>query len=284
VLGIIGALVVIFLIPTPARQVQNRDSGFVLAEFGRVISRPDLLRVNFGIFMLHFNLMASFVGFPLVLRGTGALTDDQHYLVYLSLLLGSFLVMVPLMVLSDKSKWTKQIIMFCVALLIASYVIISASIHNLWWVCLGLFFFFMAFNFLEVVFPSFLSKLAPAGTRGTAMGAYSTLQFLGAFAGGVVGGWILNGWDLSLLYQVNAAICLLWLISLFSMKRPKNISSRTLRIGQISSQAANQLQEELLSLAGVEEVIIIEAETLAYLKVDDNLFDDESIAGVVPTN
>jgi MFS family permease len=283
-LGIVGLLIVALLIPTPGRQVNNRDSGFVLAEFSKVISAPGLLRVDMGIFMLHFNLMASFVGFPLVLQGTGELADQQHYLVYLSLLIASFVVMAPLMMLSDRSRWTKQIMMLCVAMLVAGYMIVAGNLHDLWGICVGLFLFFMAFNFLEVVFPSFLSKLAPAGTRGTAMGAYSTMQFLGAFFGGLVGGWILSEWDLSVLYQVNAALCLVWFVSYFSMRQPKNISSRTLNIEDLKPIAANRLQEELLSLVGVEEVVIIESDNLAYLKVDDHLFDDSSGATLIATS
>ena len=281
VLGTIGLLVILTFTPTPQKQIYNRDSGFIFSELRKVLSYPGLLRIDVGIFLLHFNLMAGFVGFPLALRGTGEIADGNHYLVYLILLVGSFILMGPVMMLSDKNHWTKRILMACAALFVASYWVIAGTSDSLWWICAGLFLYFMAFNLLEIVFPSLLSKLAPAGTRGTAMGAYSTMQFLGAFCGGVVGGWILDVWDLSVLFWVNGLVCLFWFLSYLTMNRPLNISSRTLDLNGMDTTAANQLREELSSLEGVEEVVIIEGESIAYLKVDDSLFDDESMAALV---
>lgn len=283
VLGTIGLVVILMFTPTPRKQIYNRDSGFIVAEVGKVLSYPGLLRIDAGIFLLHFNLMAGFVGFPLVLQGTGEIADQNHYLVYLILLIGSFILMGPVMILSDKNHWTKRILMGCTALFIAAYAVIAERSDSLWWVCAGLFLYFMAFNLLEIVFPSLLSKLAPAGTRGTAMGAYSTMQFLGAFCGGLVGGWILDMWDLTVLFWVNGLVCLFWFLSYLTMNRPLNLSSRTLDMKDMDTATANQLREALSSLKGVKEVVIIEGESIAYLKVDDNLFDDESMAALVAT-
>jgi MFS family permease len=282
-LGTIGLLVILMFTPTPRKQIKNRDSGFIVSEVGKVLSFPGLLRIDAGIFLLHFNLMAGFIGFPLILQGTGQIADDNHYLVYLILLIGSFILMGPVMMLSDKSHWTKRILMTCAGLFVVSYWLIAGRSDSLWWVCGGLFLYFMAFNLLEIVFPSLLSKLAPAGTRGTAMGAYSTMQFSGAFCGGLVGGWILDAWDLSVLFWVNGLVCLVWFLSYLTMKQPLNISSRTLDLNGMDPATANQLREGLSSLEGVEEVVIIEGESIAYLKVDDNLFDDESMAALVAT-
>jgi MFS family permease len=282
-LGTIGLLVVLTLTPTPQKQVSNRDSGFLISELGKVLSYPGLLRIDAGIFLLHFNLMAGFVGFPLILQATGRVADGDHYLIYLGLLIGSFILMGPVMMLSDRSHWTKRILMACAGLFVASYWVIAGTSANLWWVCGGLFLYFMAFNVLEIVFPSLLSKLCPAGTRGTAMGAYSTMQFFGAFCGGLVGGWILEAWDLSVLFWVNGLVCLFWFLSYLTMKQPMNFSSRTLDLNGVDKATAIHLREGLSSLAGVEEVVFIEGESMAYLKVDENLFDDEAMAALVAT-
>jgi hypothetical protein len=90
-------------------------------------------------------------------------------------------------------------------------------------------------------------------------------------------------WDLSVLFWVNGLVCLFWFLSYLTMKQPLNISSRTLDLNGMDPTTANQLREGLSSLEGVEEVVIIEGESIAYLKVDDNLFDDESMAALVAT-
>lgn len=275
--GLAGILLVVSFIPTPTTQSVNRDAQLVTAQIAEVLQHRELMRINFGIFMLHFNLMASFVAFPLLIRSSGEVSDQQHWLVYLSVLIISFVLISPLMRMSDKSQWTKRVIVSALVLLVVAYIVISRSQSHFWLVWCGMLVFFMAFNLLEITYPSLLSKISPAGTRGTAMGTYSTAQFLGAFCGGVVGGWLVQLWDITVLFYINIAITLAWLISIKSMVNPPDFSSRTVHLVQSDNWSANQLREALSSVTGVEEVVIIEDDRIAYLKVDSNRFDDDSM-------
>jgi len=275
--GMVGILLVISVIPTPTTQSINRDAELVTTQITGVLLNRELLRIDFGIFMLHFHLMASFVAFPLLLRSSGEVSDQQHWLVYLSVLIFSFLLISPLMKKSDDSQWTKRVILIALMLFIAAYFVVSQPEPLFWRTWCGMLIFFMAFNLLEITYPSLLSKIAPAGARGTAMGTYSTAQFLGAFCGGTVGGLLLQLWDMTVLFYVNIAVILVWLISIIPMMNPPDVSSRTIHLAELHNLTANRLREALSSVAGVEEVVIIEDDRVAYLKVDNDRFDDDSI-------
>ncbi|MBD3646711.1 MAG: MFS transporter [Pseudomonadales bacterium] len=137
--------------------------------------------------------------------------------------------------------------------------------------------FFMAFNLLEVILPSLVSKISPAGARGTAMGVYSTAQFFGAFVGGTAGGLMLSWWDISHLMYANALLCGVWFFIGVTMKKPADMSSRTIRIPKDTEAGAIDVWEALSSVDGVLDVVVIEEEGVAYLKVDNDRFKDEAL-------
>ncbi len=276
-LGVAGIILVVSFIPTPKTQTTNRDAELVTTQVAGVLKHRELMRIDLGIFMLHFHLMASFVAFPLLIRSSGAISDQQHWLVYLSVLIISFLLISPLMKLADNSRWTKRVIVVALGLFVLAYAIASQSESLFWRIWCGMLVFFMAFNLLEITYPSLLSKISPAGTRGTAMGTYSTAQFLGAFCGGAAGGWLLQMWDMTVLFYINIALTLAWLVSIIPMLNPPDVASRTVHLAELQNWTANQLSEALSSVAGVEEVVIIEDDRIAYLKVDSNRFDDHSL-------
>jgi len=136
----------------------------------------------------------------------------------------------------------------------------------------------MAFNLLEVLLPARVSKMAAAGSRGTAMGVYSSSQFAGIFAGGTVGGLILSHTDISTLLYTNATLSLLWLTLSVRLPELGDITSRTYSYDEGSVLSANQILERLSSIRGVVDVVIIEEERIAYLKVDNGAFDDGELA------
>jgi MFS family permease len=275
--GMIGIVLVVSFIPTPTTQSMNRDAELVTAQIAGLLKHRELMRINLGIFLLHFHLMASFVAFPLLIESSGEISKQQHWLVYLSVLSFSFLLASPLMKMSDNSRWTKRVIVTALILFVIAYAVASQSQSIFWRIWCGMLVFFMAFNVLEITYPSLLSKIAPAGTRGTAMGTYSTAQFLGAFCGGAVGGWLLQMWDMTVLFYMNIAVVLAWMISIIPMANPPDVASRTVHLADVDNWTANQFREALSSVAGVEEVVIIADDRIAYLKVDSNRFDDESI-------
>ena len=274
--GFTGILVLIFMIPTPVIKSRNLESMLQKDRVLSVLTDPGLVRVNVGIFMTHYLLMASFLAFPLILERTGSIPTDSHSLYYLGTLLVSFVLMSPFMWLSDNAKYSKPILLVAITACIISLICLG-SVDSYYSVLGAISLFFMAFNLLEVMLPARVSKIAAAGSRGTAMGIYSSSQFAGIFAGGAVGGMILSGTDISTLMYVNAALCFMWLMLSLSLPRLGDIASRTFCY---EGMPANQIVERLLSLRGVIDVALIEEDKIAYLKVDNNAFDDSELATI----
>jgi len=140
-----------------------------------------------------------------------------------------------------------------------------------------LFMFFTAFNLLEASLPSLVSKIAPPQSKGTAMGFYSSSQFLGAFLGGSLGGVLQGYMGYESVFLLSAIMGLLWFLIAVSMKEPRYLSSYLLNVGDIDEKQAAHLISELTAVAGVAEVVVIVEDQVAYLKVDRKALDEERL-------
>lgn len=275
--GGLGILVLLTLVPTPRVRTRNLDAVLQTSRIMSVLKDAGLIRTNVGIFMTHYLLMASFTVFPLIFEGTGIIFPDQHAIYYLVTLFVSFVLMSPFMWLSDNSRYSKPILSGAILTWIVSLIWLGSSV-TYYSVLAAITLFFMSFNLLEVMLPARVSKIAAAGSRGTAMGVYSSSQFAGIFAGGVVGGMIFSGSDISTLMYVNAVLCSMWLIVSLGLPDLGDIASRTFSYDESVNLPAKELLERLLSIRGVIDVALIEEENIAYLKVDKNTFDDSELA------
>jgi len=133
--------------------------------------------------------------------------------------------------------------------------------------------FFLAFNILEASLPSLISKFAPAGYKGSAMGLYSTSQFLGAFVGGLLGGYMSEHVSLAGVFWGLMPLLLIWFGLVITMNRPKHLTSYMVNLNNQTMDSSHDLEDKLLALPGVDEVVIMLKEQAAYLKVDNKTFD-----------
>jgi MFS family permease len=184
----------------------------------QVLLHPDLLRLNLGIFMLHLTQMALFVVVPGMLVHGLDLPVAEHWKVYLPVLLGSFLIMIPIMVRSEKharQKTTKLAAIGLMALVAIGFALFS----ELGWVLVGLLFaYFVGFNLLEATLPSWVSRVAPPNQRGLALGVYNTSQALGLFAGGAVGGLIHRHFGLLGVFNGILVCVVLWFVAALGLR------------------------------------------------------------------
>jgi MFS family permease len=185
----------------------------------------------------------------------------------------------PFMWLAEKQGFGRYLMLVMIAAFALSQVMLANVVTALLVITvMGL--FFMAFNLLEVILPAFVSRIVHAGERGTAMGVYSSCQFLGAFMGGLVGGLLLEMWDISVLVYVNAACCVLWFITALRLNGFEHFASVTFEIEAEDERPADEVVKALLSLSGVVEVALAEGERVAYLKVDSAIWDEDSLCTV----
>jgi predicted MFS family arabinose efflux permease len=274
-LGGIGIMA--WLVPAVTQPARfNGDTSTAMRFARRVLIDRELLRLNLGIFSLHFILTASFVALPLMLRDTLHLQVHQHPWVYLSVLGGSFVAMVPLLIYAERRQKVVQVFLLAIAMLA-----IAALMMALWGsqrmvLLAAMFVFFMAFNLLEANLPSMVSKKAFPGGKGTAMGVYSTFQFIGAFLGGSIGGWMMGALGFEGVFTVCALITLLWFTVARGMQAPGRLKDVVLEY-DAERFAGDDLLRDLAGLSGVEDVTLIADDCLVYLKVNGLVFDHQCL-------
>lgn len=207
VLALLAIFVVLKVVPA-APTVPRQPSW---ASFVEVLTHAQLLRMNFGVFALHLMQTAMWVLVPSALVDTGALPVAEHWKIYLPAVLLSFVAMVPAIVAVEKFGKMKLIFNAAIVLLLVvqlGFYFFGAGIYALsFWLLL----FFIAFNVLEAMQPSLISRIAPVHAKGAALGVYNTTQSLGLFLGGALGGALAKFSGPGLVWLVCAALALVWL-------------------------------------------------------------------------
>ena len=210
----IAALFVVKALVPEAPPPAPRPAGAGLHE----VLHPELLRLNLGIFVLHLVQMAMFVVVPTRLVEAG-LPLAAHWQLYLPVVLVSFAVMTPPIFYADRRNRHKPVLLAAVALLVGveAFLAVSGSVLAYGAALLA---FFVAFNVLEALLPSLVSRIAPAHARGTAIGVYNTTQTLGLFFGGLGGGWLAQHYGAAVVFGVCALLSTLWLVAASAMRAP----------------------------------------------------------------
>ncbi len=280
-LAVLGLVVLWKLVPPAPRRVRHRDVGLDREQLRSILKRSDLWRMDLSIFSLHLILMAIFVAVPFRLVEAGVAVE-RHGLTYLGVMALAFLAMVPLVIVAEKWRRMKAMCLLAIGTITLSLVGL-AGLASGWWGLVGwMLLFFTGFNLLEATLPSMLSKLAPAGAKGTAMGIYSTSQFLGAFLGGLMGGLLAQQWGLSAVFAGCALLGLVWLALMAGMSAPPNLASEVVALDADTSEAAlDALMARFAEVAGVEDVLVVPEERLAYLKVDRQRLDEQALAQLI---
>lgn len=218
--GALALLLVCFVLPSACSAMVDPAEGGDVSEAGVVSYRLQLQMLNLSIFMNHYLLMSSFLVIPIMLKQFGVAIED-HAVYYLCILLGSFVLMLPLVIRWRGSADLLVKILPAIAVMVVGFLVLAWS-PTLMLFVMALLVFFVGFNYLEATLPALVSKVAPSARRGSAMGVYSSSQFLGIFAGGSVGGVLIGLTDITTLLVVNAALLILWAGLLMALQRGSN--------------------------------------------------------------
>jgi len=217
--AIVGALslvaigVVLWIVPDAPKPVHVR------APFAEVLHNVELLRLNFGVLVLHATQTALFLVVPRLLEDAG-LPVRSHWMVYLPVMALSFVLMVPAIIAAEKRGKMKAVLVSAVALILIGQLALGAAPHTIGFVASILLVYFLGFNVLEASQPSLVSKLAPGTRKGAATGVYNTTQSIGLALGGGVGGWLLKAGGPSAVFFACSGLVLCWLIIAANMKAP----------------------------------------------------------------
>jgi len=276
VLAVIALLMVLYVVPNPLQSKVHPDAESVPSQFKDVLLNRELLRLDFGIFILHLVLMASFIVIPLQLRETG-LEQSLHWQVYLPILVGSMAIVIPFVILAEKKHKMKPVFLGAITTLLLAFLGFVFFHDTLAGIIVFLGLFFCGFNLLEATLPSMISKTAPGDMKGTAMGIYSTSQFLGAFLGGTLGGWCYGQWGVVSVFIVCITATVLWLVVAVKMRTPRYLANLIVSLDGVSSLHQSQLTEGLVTVTGVAEARVYSQDKVAYLKVNNATLDRNAL-------
>jgi len=241
------------VVPNPPVVKHHRDMEVTGSELGRVLKDPNLLRLDFGVFVLHMALTGIFVAVPGMLVQHMPAAD--LWKVYLPVILLSFAIMVPSTIMAEAKGKIRQVMRIGIGVVAAGALVLMGAEGEYWPTVGGLFVFFAGFNMLEPILPSLVTKFSPAGARGTGSGVFNTFQFLGPFVGGTVGGMLMHTGSHA-LFGFLAAAAAVWLVVAWGMVAPVPYKQLVVPLSLADGAAPEAVQKALAALNGVGGVAL----------------------------
>ncbi|CAB1207462.1 MFS transporter [Acinetobacter bouvetii] len=267
----LAAISMLLFVPKVTRHHKNYQQGYA-AQLKQVLKMGDLNRLHVSIFALHLLLTAMFVYMPSQLIQFAGIPLSSHGLVYLPLLVISLFFAFPSIILAEKYRKMRGIFLTAIGGIVLGLLVLIFGYESKYILLAGLGLFFIAFNVMEALLPSWLSKSAPIQSKATAMGINSSSQFLGAFFGGMIGGQLLLLNNTSMGWSILAVISVIWLLISFGLAQPRYLSSLVLSLPE--TKQTDEWTSQLLAIRGIEEVVVMSDQQFAYVKIDKQLIDE----------
>jgi len=270
------AIVLLYLgVPSPPRMTAPRGSA--IAGLSIALRDGQMVRLHAGIFILHAIMVATFVALPIALRDRAGVDVADHWKVYIGVLLASVVFTVPLIVVADRANRSRTVMLLGIVLLGAALAGLAGASAGSVVLMAFLVVYFTGFNTLEASLPAMVSRVAPMRARGAALGVYSTLQYLGAFAGGVLGGWFLGAGGERVVLAACAGLCVGWVLIALGLREPRRLSVERLPVGAVERESVDALTARLLAVPGVIEAVVVAEQGIAWLRVDRRLLDRSAL-------
>lgn len=273
VMASVAIAVLLLRIPTPTRRHHEIEAD----QFRRILTDRQLLRLDFGIFCQHLAITSMFLVLPPIIVKYAGMPLHEHWKIYLPVMLLALVGMAPFVRGSARGAKTRRTLVGAVVVLLAAELIYRFFYHHLSGIMIGLWLFFTAFSILEAMLPSLISRLAPAHARGAAIGVYSTFQGLGVPIGSIVGGFLVEHYGPAAVFDFAIAMLLLWVLVAATMTEPKLLTTYLCRIRTEVFARNPAIADTLSSVAGVVEVVWVQEERTAYLRVDPDQFDERQL-------
>ncbi len=266
-------------VPAAVETSSKAQDGFRTA-----LTNPQLLQLDLGIFTIHLVLTALFIVLPGLLVEKSGMELSQHWKIYTPILLISVAGMAPFVIAGSMPRWVTLAYRLGAILMLASLILLLTGVNNsLTWLLVSVILFFSAFNALESLLPSLVSQIAMESAKGTAMGIYNTFQFSGIFVGGLGGGLAYDQFGLAGVFGFCCIAVGLWLVVVLISANFKLTVTKTIQIGELSDSRRSELIDRIGQIQGVENISIVNGETVAYLAVDEAVYNDADIEQLIKT-
>ncbi len=277
--AITGIFIVIYVVPDVKEVKCHRDTETIAENITAILKNQQLLRLDIGIFILHMVLTATFLVIPMLLVDPDYvnIAIEDHWKVYFPVFLFSTLFMIPFIILAESRRKMKAVFIGAIFTMILVQLGFWSTHHSAYGLVISLLVFFTAFNLLEASLPSLVAKISPAENKGTAMGVYSTSQFLGAFCGGLTGGYLLTFYGIESIFLFSTVCFSFWLIIALTMKNPRFLSNYIVKVSSITAQQRLLLTKQLTEISGVAEAFVLVEDGEAFLKVDLHALDTDAL-------
>jgi predicted MFS family arabinose efflux permease len=225
ILGVIAMVLTYFVLPNNKPEVHAQQDSLKV-----VFLRPELMRLNLGVFVLNATQVAMFLVVPRLLEQAG-FPLNAHWQIYLSVVLLSFVFMVPLLIYGEKKKRIRLVLLIAIIFLIIAEIVFTQA-SSVLLITIALLIYFVGFNLLEALQPSLVTRYAKE-SKGTALGVYNTTQSIGLFSGALIGGWLMDSHGNLSVFAVGAVLLVGWLIIAWSMGE---VPTRAAESGEIATK------------------------------------------------
>ncbi|OSI07474.1 MFS transporter [Neisseria animaloris] len=280
VLTVISIAVVAWVTPDPVKSKLHEDTQAQPSRIGEVLKNTQLLSLDFGIFALHASQMALFISLPFALEHLG-LDKIQHWKIYLPATIIGLILMVPLIIIGETRNKLKQVFLGGIGCIAAAQMGLLYGLESIWMIAVYLTIYFIGFNVLEASLPSIVSKIAPADLKGTAMGVYNTMQSVGLFAGGALGGWIFQHYGFGGVFAFCTSLMLLWMLIAMFAPAPKPVKNIAFTVPTEWQGRTADLHAALATLQGTEAVSFSVDEQTVYIKALQKGFDQTAAEKII---
>lgn len=266
---------------SPVRHPALAQGGSFWHGLSEALRRKTLLRLDFGVMSLHATQMAMWVVVPLLLVRSG-LPLEAHAKVYLPVMALAFALMLPVVAWAEIKDRIRQVMLASIVLIASVEVLFGVFLDHPFWQRGLLAAYFVGFNVLEAILPSWVSKAAPLEKRGMDLGVYNTAQSLGIFLGGALGGLFVQWFGERALFLAAALACLAWWLVAIGIPKPPAVRTRSLRIAsRIQEEEALRLKEKLLAVPGVVEAAVFAQDGVVLLKVAKTGLDEQRLLAAI---
>lgn len=222
--SVLALLGMVLLLRLPAQSVEEQDHSRSVSyrDIWQVLRNKTLLQLDGSVLCLHMLLAMTFVALPFLLQHTLHLERAQQGWLYAPVVLLSFMLSLPMLLLAERRGEGALVFNTAIGCLGISVLLLALEGDHFWGVLSGMFLFFVAFNTMEALLPSWVSRAAPSNAKGAALGIYASSQFLGVFLGGLLAGALLQYFSVAAVFSAGIALCAVWWFNVWNLQAPGN--------------------------------------------------------------